>query len=97
MIEGHYRLSAPLAWRELDGQWLVYQPRSGQMMTLDTVAAVLVSLLEAGPASPEELVAHLAVHTDLAADASMADAVQAALGPLCEVGLVVGSDHDLSW
>ena len=92
-----YRLTAPLVWRQLDGQWLVYQPRSGVMTVLEPVSALLVNWLESGPAPLDRLIANLAQHTELPDDARMADALASALLPLRQLGLVATDSDALAW
>lgn len=91
------RLTSPLHWRQLDGQWVVYQSRTGHMAPLDAVSAAVASLLEDGPASMEDLVQRVAEHTELPADAELSGAVLTVLGVLSRAGLVVCDEDGLAW
>lgn len=55
-----YTLLGALEWREVDGTWVVLCCASGALQTVDAVGAALLSLLEEGPASAEDLTSRLA-------------------------------------
>lgn len=97
MTSSEYCLPQPLSWRELDGVWLVYQPHSTLMMTLAPVDAMVVGLLEDGPADLPTLSARLAQVLELPEGVDVDTVVDRVLTPLWHAGLVVRSDLDPPW
>ena len=55
-----FRLRGPLAWRELDGEWVVCAEPSGSLFQLDLLGAAVLGLLEAGGLSRMALLHNLA-------------------------------------
>jgi len=90
-------LPEPLTWRELDGVWLVYQAHSTLMMTLEPVAAMVVGLLEDGPADLPTLSARLAQELELPEGVDVGTVVDRVVTPLWHAGLVTSSDLDPPW
>ena len=75
----------------------MYQPRTTLMMTLEPVAAVVVGLLEDGPADLATLAARLAQALELPADLDACTVVDRVVTPLWQAGLVSRSDLDPPW
>jgi len=92
-----FHLSEPLAWRALDGTWVVYQARTGAIYPLDTLAATVLTLLESAPLPTAELVSQMASESGLLADSVLADSIQDTLAQLCQLGLVAAVGGPPAW
>jgi PqqD family protein of HPr-rel-A system len=92
-----YSLPQPLTWRELDGEWLVYQDRTGQVLVLDPVAAMVVGLLEDGASDRSRLATRLAGDLELPDDVDVGAIIDNVLHPLWHAGLVARSDQRPAW
>ncbi len=86
-----YALESPLVWTELDGEWVVFQPRTGVLLRPEPWTAAALVLLEDGPKSPSELFEHLGNESAQAADptASLRQHVTDGLGELLDMGLIL--------
>lgn len=84
-----YRLSGPLRWRRLDGEWLVYSTATGALRHADAVDAAVFVLLEAGAATAEGLSAALAAETGQTLSAAHRDGLSDLLDQLELAGFLV--------
>jgi hypothetical protein len=92
-----YWLPERLTWRELDGEWLVYQERTALVLTLEPVAAAVVGMLEDGPASCSNLAARLGKALDLPSGVDVNAVTGNVLTPLWRAGLVARVDSEQPW
>ena len=97
MNTADYCLLERLTWRELDGEWLVYQERTALVLTLQPVAAAVVGMLEDGPASSTNLAARLSNALDLPAGVDVNAVIDNVLTPLWRAGLVARVDLEQPW
>lgn len=86
-----------LTWRELDGEWLVYQERTALILALEPVAAAVVGMLEDGPADCTSLAARLSDALELPDGVDVNAVVNNVLTPLWRAGLVARADLEPPW
>lgn len=79
---------ADLAWRQWDGDYVVFDPASGNTHLLDIASGeVLMTLLD-GPASAERIAARVADLLEVGQDEPLGAAVAGILESLDELGLI---------
>lgn len=78
-------------WRELEGEFLVYDRGSGNIHCFDGVTAELVRLLRREPRSLQEIEAQLAARLDVEADEALARYIDNALRELARREIVCES------
>jgi len=74
-----YCLAGPVAWREIDGQWVAYLANAGAMAQLDELAVSLLTLLEESSGSMSSLVGRLEAESNLPSDSGTIEAVKSAM------------------
>jgi PqqD family protein of HPr-rel-A system len=88
----HYRwrtiAGGALPHRRWDGDWIVFNPASGNTHILDIVSGELLGVLFAGPRETAHLRARIAEFLDVPNDESLAANVDRVLDVLEELGLV---------
>lgn len=77
---------ASLHWHRWEDDWVVYDESSNQTFLTDTVTAASLMVLEAGPATLEEL--RTQVEQDVAPTATLAEQLDEGLSFLASLGLV---------
>ena len=97
MNTADYCLLEQLTWRELDGEWLVYQERTALVLTLEPVAAAVLGMLEDGPASCSNLASKLSKALDLPSEVDVNAVIDNVLTPLWRAGLVARVDSEQPW
>jgi PqqD family protein of HPr-rel-A system len=80
--------SGTIPMREWDGDWVVYNPLSGDTHILDIVAGEVLRTVAGGPRDGRALCGHIAEFLDVADDANTAANVAAILHRLDELGLI---------
>ncbi len=93
---GPLRLTAPLLWHGLDGDWVVYQPDTGAIAEVDVLGATVLTLLELAPASRDALCEQLATETGNPPDA-LRDGVRDAVQLLVDIGLLAEQGGAVAW
>jgi PqqD family protein of HPr-rel-A system len=88
------RLVSSLHWRAWDGDFAVYDDRSGDTHCLTGMPAELFERLATEAATPQELVAAVARDHDMAVDDALAQAVADSLGELTRLGLLADDALD---
>jgi len=76
-----------LAWRQWQGELVVYNPISGATHVLDVASTEVMLALIEGPADPDSLSARLAALLDIPLDAEARAATQGILENLDRLGL----------
>ena len=77
-----------IVWHQWDGDYVVFNPDSGNTHLLDIASGEVLVALQAGAASTEHLAARLADLLDLGKDQTMTSAVRHILETLSGLGLV---------
>jgi PqqD family protein of HPr-rel-A system len=80
-----------LAWREWDGEFLVYNAASGQTHHLNFLAGEALRSLEAAPGSVSEVVSRLANQFDIAEDSPPLQKIDSLIRQFDELGLIAPS------
>ena len=80
-----------LAWREWDGEFLVYNAASGQTHHLNLLAGETLRSLEAEPGSVSEVVCRLANQFEIAEDSPPLQMIDSLIRQLDELGLIAPS------
>lgn len=86
-----WRLCVPageLAWRQWQGELVVYNPMSGATHVLDIASGEVLRALMAGPAGRDDLAQRLASFLAVEPDAQARTAVDRILADLDSLGLV---------
>jgi len=79
---------APFPMRFWDGDYVVYNPLSGNTHTLDVVAGEVLKAITSGALSVSELCAHLAQFLEVPNDERIASHVADIVRALDELGLI---------
>lgn len=77
-----------LSWRQWDGDYVVFNPASGDTHVLDIATGEVLMRLAAGPASIEEIADRLAAFLDVDKDSGLAEAATEMVRKLDELGLI---------
>ena len=77
-----------IAWRQWDGDYVVFNPASGNTHLLDIASGEVLVTLRSGAASTEQLGASLADLLEVGQDETVTSAVQHILETLSGLGLV---------
>ena len=80
-----------LAWREWDGEFLVYNTASGQTHHLNFLAGETLRSLEAEPGSVSEVVRRLANQFEIAEDSPPLQMIDSLIRQFDELGLIAPS------
>jgi PqqD family protein of HPr-rel-A system len=80
-----------LAWREWDGEFLVYNAASGQTHHLNLLAGEVLRSLEAAPGSVGEVVCRLANLFEIAEDSPPLQMIDSLIRQFDELGLIAPS------
>jgi PqqD family protein of HPr-rel-A system len=85
-----WRIAAetPLSWRAWDGDYVVFDPATGQTHLLDVLAAETLKALAQAPATRDELIERLAASADLPKDGSLAELVRSLIARFDALGLI---------
>ncbi len=80
----------PLAWREWDGEYVVYNPLSGSTHLLDLVSGKVLKAIEAAEAPPDTstVCARIAAFLEIEPGPQVEENVTAILTRLDELGLI---------
>jgi len=81
-------VEAKLPLRYWDGDYVVYNPLTGNTHVLDIVAGKVLEIIMAGPATSAELCQHIAAFLDVPNDLRTAENVDAILAVLDRLGLI---------
>ncbi len=84
----HVPLDEALALRYWSGEYVVYNPLTGNTHLLDIVAGELLKRIAAGTATTDELCGHVAEFLDVPRDARTMENVVAILAALDHLGLI---------
>ncbi|MFQ5466610.1 MAG: HPr-rel-A system PqqD family peptide chaperone [Kiloniellaceae bacterium] len=77
-----------LSWRQWDGDYVVFNPASGDTHVLDIATGEVLMRLAAGPASIEEIAECLAAFLQVDKDSDLAEAARDMVQKLDELGLI---------
>ena len=77
-----------IRWRQLDEEWVVFQPDNGMLTALDSFNATVLDSLERGAQSAEAVALMLARDTDQALTTALTDKIAQVLATLVSAGLV---------
>ena len=77
-----------LRWRCWDGEYVVFNPLTGDTHLLDVVAGGVLMDILAGPATVNELIGRAAEFLDVESDQALSSHVENILQRLDELGLV---------
>jgi PqqD family protein of HPr-rel-A system len=77
-----------IAWRQWDGDYVVFNPASGDTHLLDIASGEVLVALRGGRASTEELAAHLADLLEIGTGDTVTSATEHILATLTRLGLV---------
>ncbi len=90
MLIDRWRAAPDLVWTHYDDSddWVVFNPRSGDVHLFTAPAHLLWQLVDRGVASPEPLIAALASQTGRAADEPLTTAVRETLAFMDRAGLI---------
>lgn len=75
-------------WRQLDDEWVVFQPDSGVLTALDAFNATVLDSLERGAESAEAVASMLARDSDLPLSEALTDKIRRVIASLVTAGLV---------
>lgn len=86
----HWKIlpSGGLSWRQLDGDYLVFNPSSGNTHVLDVASGEILRLLVGAAASTKAVGSHLAAFLEVAEDDELRDARDRMLLNLEELALI---------
>ena len=77
-----------IRWRQLDEEWVVFQPDNGVLTALDAFNATVLDSLERGARSAEAVATMLARDTDQVLTTTLTDKIAQVLATLVSAGLV---------
>lgn len=77
-----------LTWRQWDGDYVVYNPVSGDTHILDIVTGEILRGLATGPASEEEIARRMAAFLEVEKDDALNEAALTMVEKLDELGLI---------
>ena len=92
MAEVRIRRAGIVRWRSLEGDHVIYQPATDEVMGLDAVGSLVWDLLEHEPTRPE-LTAALAERFDEPVE-RIVDDVAPLLDRLCDAGMIEPVDQE---
>ena len=78
----------PLRWRCWAGDYVVFDPFSGQTHMLDIVTGQVLKLIETGPSGSDRIRSEISAFLEVDDDARLAEAVSDLLARLEDVGLI---------
>lgn len=97
MVNDLFRVTEPLIWRSFEGDWALYQVRSGAMIYLDNLGATVLSLLEAAPSSATALGERLADETGVQCTDDLIGGVAAVFEYLRNTGIISAVAGPPAW
>ena len=75
-------------WRQLDDEWVVFQPDDGVLTALDSFNATVLDSLGRGAQSADDVAAMLAREAGLPRTTTLTDKIEQVLASLVTAGLV---------
>ncbi|OGB02041.1 MAG: hypothetical protein A3E25_10690 [Burkholderiales bacterium RIFCSPHIGHO2_12_FULL_69_20] len=84
----HFAIVAPLQWREIDGQWVVFRSDPPGLCEVDAFGAAVLNIIEEGPGTAPQVAGTLSRLTECAYTDELVQQVTEHLRWLASVGLV---------